>query len=51
MVKIINNKARIWKITFGHNFDYVHNYAHLTRWVAPYPLVNLWYHAEIPQAS
>ena len=36
------------KITFGHNSDYVHNYAHLTRWVAPYPPVNLWYHAKTP---
>ena len=34
------------KITFGHNSDYVHNYAHLTRWVAPYlsskPMVSCW---------
>ena len=35
-------------MSFEHNLDYVQNFSHLTRWVAPLPPVHLQYHADTP---
>ena len=48
MVKIINKNPESGKMCFEHNLNYVHNSSHLTRWVAPYSPVNLWYCADAP---